>query len=360
MKQKIQAGTIADLGTLIKAISDALFRWMDKLDEWGADVSKPKKAADGSLAFDIETKDHQHTAHVRLIPEEGEDEIYDIEVTPKGAAKEMIKGVPGAYISKRLEKWMVRHDWDLDFDDETSEESEGSETSEQSEGSEESEGNTQASTHVRFSLKKVTGSTGTNVVLTAVNASTNLVQASGVIQDIVANDEFCEGLTEAPQTFEACPCEDGTLDVNPCTEECVTTGTYAILMAVAVNLWGDLKTIHWNAVGSDFFDLHEKLDEYISTIEDDLDVLGELAMEYDNFVPNPIEACAPMPHVTPGAGFTKDIGFEIVRSKIMEFVGAMDCAYVNFPHDVQAELNSHIRYWRKEAEYKIRRQGTNT
>lgn len=212
---------------------------------------------------------------------------------------------------------------------------------------------TEGTKTIKVALQTVQSNNEVNVVMTKVTANYSAVQAMQNLDAVIAADEFVDVLTEKPQSFVIVDDGSDELDVEP-TEDFSTDDACHACVLGAVVLYNNLKMIHWNAIGKDFFTLHEKLDSYLEQAMSDIDWLGELCMELNNDAPNPGTASTET-LITEGS-FTIDEGFALVKTAIDEFVACLDMNYVNFDHDIQSEMDNTIRYWRKEANYKVARQ----
>lgn len=133
-----------------------------------------------------------------------------------------------------------------------------------------------------------------------------------------------------------------------------------INLITAVNTTGvfvnNLKMLHWYSGGIIFDTLHEISSEYYSKALDDFDLLAELALEFNEKVINPSNM-AEFSLITPinypeSNNFSKDEFFVILRENIIQYVDCLNKIYNSMPHDVQSELDTIIRYWTKENNYK--------
>lgn len=330
MSQTIQAGFFADLSNLIKTISNTLFKFLDKVAAMGVSVSKPEKTEDGGAKVIMTINGEE--AEITTTPVEGKKGIVNVIIIRKGGKKIEIKGVVEDNLDDEIVSALEELKFDVSFLVK--------------------EKRADASKRLQVKLHRIDANDCVNIELTAIDANYNAAEAAMSLNYVLSDDKFINTLTGDPQSFEIIDTES-ELDVNPIQEFDISYTCHTMLYA-AIALWCNLKTIHWNASGADFFTLHEKLDEYIDEIEDEIDVLGELCAELTESAPNPGNI-PEMFNLIPAQPFDIKAGLCEAKSNINEYVVTISAYYVNFSSDIQGTIDEFIRYWKKESDYKLTR-----
>lgn len=220
-----------------------------------------------------------------------------------------------------------------------------------------------ASKNIKVKLSKIQSNKGYDIELHSILASKDLdiLDAMDAVNDVIEDEEFVNELSEEPKCFDLQLKSDEDLEVSLLADDVITVeelnNTMIVALYEAIRLHANLKTIHWNASGVNFFDLHEKLDEYIDVIYDQIDVLGELVAELSGCAPNPgdIPTNLTLLQITNTEGFNAEEGFTIAYNLIDEYIQVLQTIYCNFPSDIQSTLDEMIRYWKKESHYKLDR-----
>lgn len=237
---------------------------------------------------------------------------------------------------------------------------------ETAETSETEEKTATASKNIKVTLKKIQSSENTDSIqLNRFCANYDVPSAMNDLAIVLDNAEFVDTLTEEPQSFIITDGEED-FDVEPIYDDFGVDSQYENLMLSTLVLLASLQTVHWKAAGEDFFQLHEKLDEYIQDCRDQVDAIAELSMECTGDVTNPIlltrslfdDARLGFVDIDkPLTGFyTIEDGFASIRNDIDEHITRLEAYYPNFDHDIQSELDTWIRKWKKVSRYFLTRQ----
>lgn len=165
---------------------------------------------------------------------------------------------------------------------------------------------------------------------------------------------------------EPCECCGDT----PCTcggegectcGKCEDTGNncFAKLLTETYKLLFNLQTVHWNSIGTDFYCLHEELDNHIEYTRGIIDELAEMKLEFDPCIQNPIDLIKTICDNDVqdlACGFEKDEGFAVVQACEKDYIAALNACYDEMPHDIQSTMDEWIRWYKVNADYKINRQ----
>lgn len=218
-----------------------------------------------------------------------------------------------------------------------------------------------ASKNIKVTLKKIQSSENTDSIqLNRFCANYDIPVAMDDLTVVLDSPDFVDTLTEEPQSF-LITSGDEDFDVVPTDDEFGVDSQYQIIMLAALTLLSNIQAIHWKAAGEDFFQLHEKLDEYIQDCRDQVDAIAELSMECTGDVTDPVSliichADKSNEYVPIGNYYDINDGFAIVQSNIDKYVETLEAYYPNFAHDIQSELDTWIRKWKKVSRYFLTRQ----
>lgn len=213
-------------------------------------------------------------------------------------------------------------------------------------------GEIELSTNIRATLRKITSSDEVSVELVAIQAGSNPVGALAVIKEITENPEFVAALSDQPTTFMIQ--DDGSdYDVTEC--DCIdTSASYACMLQEALRTLSVVQTVHWNSKGEDFYTIHNLTDQFIWKLREQVDALAEMCVEFNGCVASPIDLVAELDSEIDGCvKFTAEQGFEVVKTHLDKLIDTYSALYCNCPADVQSELDSWIREWKKESQYKL-------
>lgn len=332
-KQPVKAGTLSDITNFLKGISEKLFDLFDKLGDAGMKIVEQKEVDDGHffkldyngkiVGVTISSTEDESTCDVVIKPPMGS----EIKLTA------VSKGSVGSAVEEALKKIFNN--------------TSNSDTSTES-------GDTNSSKKLKVTLNTITSATGVNVNLTAIKANYDAASAMADLETILGDDAFVAQLTEAPISFEITDDGGDSFDIEE-TVEFAVDDTINQLVCAAIQLWSNLKVLHWAAKGAQMHDMHYRLDDYIWAISSDLDKFGEYAVECGQLAPNPMSCCCGASLISDSGGFTAEQGYQIAYQEITKYIEVLDMLYVNFPHDFQSLLDERIRHWKKDAEYFLKR-----
>lgn len=126
----------------------------------------------------------------------------------------------------------------------------------------------------------------------------------------------------------------------------------------AICVANDFKYIHWHCKGNLFDTAHNISSDYYSKASDDADLLAELALELGSNIPNP-SLMADIINWTPvKAEDLNNISFDTFldcsQDIINKYLNALKFIYEipGVTSDITSEIDSIVRYWSKERNYK--------
>lgn len=328
MSQPVKGSMLSDISNFLKSISKTVFDAMDKLWNSGilVDIEKNDKGGYRSkLEIDGEP------VEVDIIPTPGKDkEFQDVSIRLKNGRKVDIPSVPNKDFGRQLDKALRKEFPNSDI--------------------------LYGSKRLQVKLQKVTSSKHTDIKLTAITANYDPAAAVCDLDAILGDDVFISEIPDTPTCYEIT--DDGDeYDVDT-IEEFSTSNSFDQLISMAMKIWCNMSVIHWASAGTHFNDLHTLLDECRARIMDEVDVFGELSMEFCDTVINPgVFVTDDISKIDDtGSGFTAEFGFSLVSDLIEQYVAVLDKYYVNFPHDVQSWVDEEIRYWNKTNRYFIKQR----
>jgi starvation-inducible DNA-binding protein len=127
------------------------------------------------------------------------------------------------------------------------------------------------------------------------------------------------------------------------------------LMSILKVIESNLGTMHRNVSGPNWFQTHEKLEEYydyVSEVKDDVIEIG-LALNFKEpslsdsiLVYNEIE-------IINNFGITELECFEKVKAYFTDLISEFESVKKDVPSDVSAKFDEYQYYFRKESQYKL-------
>lgn len=338
MKQKIQAGLLGDVTKAVKSISETLFKFLDKFDDYKIEVTKEQELDNGAVKMWCKY----------------DDTPFGMIITPVLGVDQKKTGKFNVLVRCNNKDNKFENISDLDIEKNVidllkKEINLGSES-----GDENASAN--SSKRLQVTLQRVTSAASCAINLTSVNANFDSISAKELLDTVLDNDKFLESVTEEPVSFEITDCGD-SINIKTIDEFSVSN-IFHNLLSKAIKLWGMLSVIHWNAHGDDFSDLHRMTDTYRYRIMNDIDMFGELIVELGGTAKNPV--LLPQEDITPAfnADYSDTTSFKsalsMIRDMISEYIESLELYYVNFSYDIQHEMNCHIRDWKRERDYFIK------
>lgn len=126
------------------------------------------------------------------------------------------------------------------------------------------------------------------------------------------------------------------------------------LYYVSVVFVNTMKHIHFHAIGNKFDRLHSIANEYYEKANDDSDLFGEWALEYGERIQNHSKAASLLRVNTENKDtYNWEEGISTISNWISYYIAELErLRNDNISDDIKSELDSIIRYWKKENNYK--------
>lgn len=327
MGQSVMAeSTLSKLTNFLKTISEKLFDLFDKLGDSGMKIVDQKDLEDGGQWLKLEYNGNY--AELTISPVADDESTYNVIVKSAIGGTTRLDNLSESEIDSKVESALKKI-----FNGSSNSDSE----------------DVNSSKKLKVTLQAITSATGVDVSLTAIKANYDAATAVQDLEAVLGDDAFIAQLTAEPVSFEITDAGD-SYDIQQ-TDSFDTAGTISQLIQAAMQLWANLKVIHWAAKGAQSFELHSRSDELAWRVSHDVDFFGEYAVEVKQPAPNPISNCCDLSLITDQNGFTAEQGYAFIRDEIKKYVSVLETLYVNFPHDVQSTLDEMIRGWKKESDY---------
>lgn len=116
-----------------------------------------------------------------------------------------------------------------------------------------------------------------------------------------------------------------------------------------------MKHIHFHAVGNKFDRLHSVANEYYEKSNADSDLFGEWAMEHGEEIQNPSDAAKLLDVIVENDNqYNWENGIKAISDWIQQYIEEMTTVRKSkyASDDIKSELDTIIRYWKKENDYK--------
>lgn len=116
-----------------------------------------------------------------------------------------------------------------------------------------------------------------------------------------------------------------------------------------------MKHIHFHAVGNKFDRLHSIANEYYEKSNEDSDLFGEWAMEHGEEIQNPSDASKLLDVIVENDNqYNWENGIKTISDWIQQYIEEMTTVRKSkyASDDIKSELDTIIRYWKKENDYK--------
>lgn len=343
MPQKIEGGMLADIKSLLKSISETFFKFVDKLSDYGIEITKEMKLDDdGGVRLLCKYKSNDFGMEIHPIVDDKKQQTGKVNLTINFKNKDIkLESVNDYDIEKQVTK-ALEDILKIDF-------SKSSENKSQA---------TNSAKTLKVTLQKVTSATEDCIELTAITANYDASAALSTLDSVLDNDEFLSALPEDATCYEIV--DNGDEYAVSTTEEFGVYDTCTSIVGMAMKIWCNLSVIHWDAKGDDFIDLHRLTDNFRYRLMEEIDFFGELSVELSGKSANPglYTSYDGTPPITDDMceGFTAEFGFELVSRLIEDYIRVLDTFYVNFSHDVQSRIDEEIRMWKKDLNYFINRR----
>lgn len=341
----VQAGAvtegIADGVSLSKKFFNTLFKGLDKL----LDIKGWETKHKGIVTVDGEEwSQYQYRS--------GSDDIVDVYIRPdessRGHIDLVIKYAGKSYPCKHnpIKKEKLQDYITTFMDEHDLGSNEGQVTS------------TAASNKIQVTLKRVTAGTEDTINLVAISANCNISAANHMLDDVLADDEFTDMITEEPVSYEIVEVEDeDEYDVNEIdNSEVDTSSCYEDMLRAAVILSNDIHSIIWGAKGLKLKELRDQLECRTWDCRNFINTLAELVVEKTGKIPHLSQYCNESDIPDLSAGFGIESGIRVAQHSFEQFIDTIEGYYVNLDHDVQTLVDQWIRDLKKQCEYFMERQ----
>ena len=116
-----------------------------------------------------------------------------------------------------------------------------------------------------------------------------------------------------------------------------------------------MKHIHFHAVGNKFDRLHSIANEYYEKSNEDSDLFGEWAMENGEEIQNPSDAAKLLDVIVENDNqYNWENGIKAISDWTQQYIEEMTTVRKSkyASDDIKSELDTIIRYWKKENDYK--------
>lgn len=340
MKQTVNAGMFSNVYKFIKGLSDMFSKFIDSLGDYGLDIVESEQLEGNGVYFKI--KFNNDYAEIVAYPVEGKDDVFNVRVKAPSIGTKELKNIQGKDIQSKVMELLskgFKTDFSENSDDDINEVVENSK-------------------QLKVTLQKVNAASDSYIKLKAITANYDMLAATGDLYSLLDNDEFASSIPEEPTSYDIYDSGD-SFEVEETEGPLfdVYNSIYEI-MTHLLNLWSNVKLIHWASKGDNFNDLHSVCEECAYTALYQLDYYGELAMELCDTVTIPdIHPDVEILNRSGGdACFDSESGFSELRGQIETVIAILDVLYVNFDHNVQSVIDEHINYWRKQANYFIKQR----
>lgn len=325
-RQPVLAGeTLKKLTSFLKGVSEKLFNLFDTLGDEGLKIVDQKDMQDGGQWLKLEY--NGNNAEITITPADDKGVFNIILKSPMGGTTKFDK-ISETDIDTKVKSALK----DIFSSTQLS---------------------SSNPNKLKVTLQSVTSATGVDINLTAIKANYDTSAAIQDLEAILGDDEFVSQVTAEPISFEITDNGECFDIEETCSFD--ASDTIVQLIQAAMQLWANLKVIHWAARGLNSFELHSKSDNLAFWVMNDVDCFGEYLVESKCPAVNPLLNQCNLSLISDQQGFTAEEGYCIMKSEISKYVSILETLYVNFPHDFQSVLDNMIRTWKKESEYFLTR-----
>lgn len=337
---KVQAGLVQDVLKTFKDLSDKFSSTLDSITKLGTKILDSSSDGDSQL-ISMKTP-NGNTIQAKITPTSSSNK-FDIEFLDK--------------TDKRIK--LVKNVLDVDFDDEYAAvvkeqfgediNEDSSNAANQSEGEDTQQA--EASKILKVGLKRVVSSKTEDIVLTKVFANYNAIQAMDTIEALVSDDAFVATLPESEQCFDVV--DDGS---EIAVDECATfnrSDCYSHIMCVLACAYADMRALHWNVRGNNFYELHSLFDQYQYSISNDIDKFAEIFVRECGYAPNIGTCMCNVSFVDTDNGIDCRAAAEMCKDILTNYVSTLELCYPNFDHEVQSVVDNMIDFYKTEIDYKL-------
>lgn len=329
MKQKVQAGILSEITNTIKAISEIFFKFIDKFDDYGIEITKKEDLDNEAIKLWCKYNDVPFGMIYSPILDEENKKTDKVNVLVRCNNKDhKLKNIKDIDVESKVIE-ILEKEIGLNKEDSDS---------------------VQTAHKLRVTLQKVTSAKSVAINLTSVNANFDSIGANKLLNTVLDNDEFLNVVTEEPTSFEIT--DQGDEVSIQSIDSFDIAETFNDLVSSAMELWGVLCTISWNAHGKDMGEIRSIADCWRYDLQSEIDEFGRLAVEFGAFAKNPCYTIKTDHCVESNISYDS---VETVISSIYDLMGAyiesLELYYPNFPHDVQNSIDRNIRNWKERRDY---------
>lgn len=354
--KKVEAGIMSKWFNLFqKILGPAVDKTIDNIIKNGINIDKVEETEETTESGEevkgfsfVATTGNNKKLLVKCVPTAGRKDMWDMYVKTKDGKKKSFPQIKQDQIDDKLLKFIeeVYGEDALDAGYKDAMEYEAAQR-------DAANMNIDESRRIEATFKRVTCGSDAEVHLVSVYANYSPTAAYNDLQAVIQDDEFCNGLTEDPATFEIVPMPDG-LEVTP-IEAPSLNNCYEQIIMTAYRVLLDVQAIHWNVQSPQFMRIHEMTDDYISDLREQIDELAEIALQAQDCMINPISLIKQCESCVPTGNIAGTEAANILQLSIMEYVNCLEIYYVDVPHDVQSKFDEWIAEWKKSALFKLRR-----
>lgn len=337
MKKYIKAAKfLTQFGNLLKSISDGFFRCVQKMLDYSMDFEDFKENDDGSSVMVIKLKESNIKLTVTITPVANKKDTLNILIEGSDGKKKECKNVKDISCDDVIVD-AIKQVWDVDVSDDSTE-------------------SVAESKRMSVTLKRVCGSTEDAIHLVAINGNYNPKDMLSDLDTVLSSSEFVAQITETPMSFEICD-QGEDLDVTECKcedGEFVKLALIEMLKAFVIAR-DELLSIHWNAKGEQFHEIHNLTGNHMWQLNSQIDTLAELCVEYSGFVPHPrmFQAEALPTSIDSAMGYRYADALPAVKATLESLISVLECYKGNFASDVQRQFDDWIRSYKVESRYAI-------
>ena len=354
--KKVEAGLMSKWFSLFqKILGPAVDKTIDNIIQNGINIGKVEETEEKTQSGEevkgfsfVATTGNNKKLLVKCVPTAGRKDMWDMYVKTKDGKKKSFPQIKQDQIDDKLLKF-IEETYGEDALDAGYKDAMEYEAAQR----DAADMNIEESKRIEATFKRVTCGSDTEVHLVSVYANYSPTAAYNDLQAVIQDDEFCNGLTEDPATFEIVPMSDGVEvasieapSLNNCYEQLIMTA-YRVLL--------DVQAIHWNVQSPQFMRIHEMTDDYISDLREQIDELAEIYLQERDCIINPMLLIKMCDTSIPENSITGTDAASLLQMLIMEYVTCLEMYYVDVPHDVQSKFDEWISEWKKSALFKLRR-----
>lgn len=128
---------------------------------------------------------------------------------------------------------------------------------------------------------------------------------------------------------------------------------FQYLMNLTKILSDNIRILHRNLIGTNWFDTHELLEKYYKYIDDVQDDINEIGIMLGLKEQSVLHLIDVYPAVPTPFNFTEVDALQYVYNFFKDLIEAIENVKDDVPGDVYSHLEEYIFFLRKEADYKI-------